>query len=154
MNTSLNMLIPPPVALLIGIALIYALSIHLPATNVDLPGDAWIAGLLFVAGLGLMLAAAWALQRAHTTINPIWPDHARHLVTSGIFRFSRNPIYLGDSLILLGMVFWFGNWLGIAVVALFVLFIDRFQVRAEERALTRLFGEGYREYLSRTKRWL
>ncbi|MFW5954174.1 MAG: methyltransferase family protein [Guyparkeria sp.] len=153
MNTRINMLIPPPVALLIGIALIYALSIHLPATNIDLPGDAWIAGLLFVAGLGLMLAAARALQRAHTTINPIWPDHAKHLVTSGIFRFSRNPIYLGDSVILLGMVFWFGNWLGIAVVALFVLFIDRFQVRAEERALTRLFGEGYREYLSRTRRW-
>lgn len=153
MKIRINMLVPPPVALLIGIALIYALSVRLPATNFNLPGQAWLAGLLFVAGLGLMLAAAWALQRAHTTINPIWPDHAKHLVTSGIFRFSRNPIYLGDSLILLGMVFWFGNWLGIAVVALFLLFIDRFQIRAEEQALSRLFGEGYRQYLSHTHRW-
>ncbi len=148
------MLVPPPAALLVAIALIYALSVRMPATNFDLPGQEWIAGLLFATGLALMLAAAWDLQRAHTTINPIWPDHAKHLVTSGIYRFSRNPIYVGDAVILTGMVFWFGNWLGVVIVALFVLFIDRFQIRAEESALKRLFGEGYRSYLSRTRRWL
>ncbi|MGM0516157.1 MAG: methyltransferase family protein [Pseudomonadota bacterium] len=154
MTLRLNMLVPPPVALLIGIALVWGLSEWLPATNIDLPGRAWIAGLLFAAGLSLMIVAAWSLEKAHTTINPIWPDHAKHLVTSGIYRFSRNPIYVGDALILAGMVFWFGNGLGIVVVALFVLFIDRVQIRAEESALRRLFGEGYTQYCRRVRRWL
>lgn len=149
----LNKLIPPPAALLISIALIWALSEWLTGANIDLPARPWIAGLLFTIGLALMLIAAWSLQKAHTTINPIWPDHAKHLVTSGIYRHSRNPIYLGDAIILLGMVVWFGNWLGLAVVALFVLFIDRVQIRAEEHALARLFGDGYRNYLDRTRRW-
>lgn len=147
-------LIPPPVALLIGIALIWGLSEWLPAAGLDLPGRPWITALLFALGLGLMVIAAWSLQKAHTTINPIWPDHAKHLVTSGIYRHSRNPIYLGDAVILLGMVVWFGNWLGLVVVALFALFLDRVQIRAEEQALGRLFGEGYRNYVSRTRRWI
>lgn len=154
MSLRLNMLVPPPAALLIGIAAIWGLSEWLPATGFDMPGRTWIAGLLFAAGLGLMLAAAWSLQKAHTTINPIWPDHAKHLVTSGIYRFSRNPIYVGDAVILTGMVLWFGNWLGIAVVGLFILFIDRVQVHAEEAALHRLFGEGYADYIDRVRRWL
>ncbi|MFN2382164.1 MAG: isoprenylcysteine carboxylmethyltransferase family protein [Guyparkeria sp.] len=139
---------------MIGIALIWGLSEWLPAFRFDMPGRSWIAWLFFALGLGLMLVAAWSLQRAHTTINPIWPDHAKHLVTSGIFRFSRNPIYLGDATILLGMVFWFGNWAGVAIVAAFLLFIDRFQIRAEESALYRLFGTGYKHYLRRVRRWL
>jgi len=147
-------LIPPPVALLLGIALIWGLSEWLPAANLNIPGRPWLSGLLFAIGLGLMILAAWSLQKAHTTINPIWPDHAKHLVTSGIYRHSRNPIYLGDAVILLGMVIWFGNWLGLVVVALFVLFLDRVQIRAEERALGRLFGDGYRDYLYRTRRWI
>lgn len=150
----LTKLIPPPVALLIGIAMIWGLSEWRPATGLDLPGRPWIAGLLFALGLGLMLIAAWSLQRAHTTINPIHPERTSHLVTSGIYRYSRNPIYAGDAVILLGMVVWFGNWLGLAVVALFVLFIDRLQIRGEERMLTQRFGAGYSAYRARTRRWI
>ena len=150
----LTKLIPPPVALLLGIAMIWGLSEWLPATSLDLPGRPWIAGLLFALGLGLMLIAAWSLQRAHTTINPIHPERTSHLVTSGIYRYSRNPIYAGDAVILLGMVVWFGNWLGLAVVALFVLFIDRVQIRGEERVLTQRFGDGYSAYRARTRRWI
>jgi len=154
MSLHLNMLVPPPAALLIGTASIWGLSEWLPATGFDMPAQAWLAGLLFAAGLGLMIAAAGSLQKAHTTINPIWPDHAKHLVTSGIYRYSRNPIYVGDALILTGMVFWFGNWLGMVIVGLFVIFIDRVQIRAEEAALHRLFGEGYQNYIARVRRWL
>lgn len=150
----LSRLIPPPLALLIGIGLIFALSRYVPAATLPFPGDAWIAGGLFALGLGLMLAAARALQQAHTTINPIHPERASHLVTSGIYRRTRNPIYLGDTIILLGMVFWFSAPLGLLVVAAFVGFIDRFQIRGEERALSRLFGDGYARYRQRVARWL
>lgn len=150
----LTRIIPPPVALLIGIALTYALSRWWPATTVDWAGLPWLAGLLFAAGGGLMLAAVWALWRAHTTIDPFHPERASHLVTDGIYRFSRNPIYLGDALLLTGVASWLGQPLGLLAVGLFLLFIDRFQIRGEEEALTRHFGEQFSRYRQQTRRWL
>ncbi|WP_322522034.1 isoprenylcysteine carboxylmethyltransferase family protein [Guyparkeria halophila] len=150
----LTKLIPPPVALLIGIALVYALSVAWPAAALDGTWLTWLAGLLFLAGGVLMLAALVSLWQAHTTINPIHPERTRHLVTSGIYRFSRNPIYLGDALLLAGVVSWFGHPGGLVVIGAFVWFIDRFQIRGEERALTQRFGAGYSAYRARTRRWL
>lgn len=150
----LTKLIPPPVALLIGIALVYALSAAWPAATLDGSWLTWLAGVLFVAGGALMLAAVISLWQAHTTINPIHPERTRHLVTSGIYRLSRNPIYLGDALLLAGVVCWFGHPAGLVVVGAFVWFIDRFQIRGEERALTQRFGAGYSAYRARTRRWI
>ncbi len=146
--------LPPPVALLLGIAAIYGLAAGSPAGRFAFPGIDGVGLALFALGLGLMLAAAHALHRAHTTIDPIHPERASHLVTSGIYRYSRNPIYLGDAVILLGMVFWFGNGLGLAVVVAFVGFLDRVQVRVEERILAERFGAGYARYRAAVRRWL
>ncbi|KTG16027.1 MULTISPECIES: isoprenylcysteine carboxylmethyltransferase family protein [unclassified Guyparkeria] len=150
----LTRLIPPPVALLIGIGLMYGLSHLWPTTTVEWSGLPWVAGVFFAAGVGLMLAAVWSLWRAHTTIDPFRPERASHLVTTGIYRLSRNPIYLGDALLLTGAAFWLGQPLGLIVVVLFVLFIDRFQVRGEEAALERHFGERFGRYRDQTRRWL
>lgn len=150
----LTKLVPPPVALLIGIALVYGLSTAWPAGAFDSVWLRWLAIALFVAGGALMLAAAVSLWQAHTTISPIHPERARHLVTSGIYRLSRNPIYLGDALLLTGLVSWFGHPAGLLVIVAFVWFIDRFQVRGEERALTRRFSTNYSTYRDRTRRWL
>lgn len=147
-------LIPPPVALLLSIALAYALSIWWPMADLTFPGRTWAAILLIATGLGLMLAAAWALWRAHTTINPIHPERSRHLVTSGIYQFSRNPIYLGDALVLAGVVLWLGNALSLLAVAAFVVFLDQVQIATEEKALQKLFGNGYASYRARTRRWI
>ncbi len=147
-------LIPPPVALLISIALAYALSIWWPIADIAFLGRIWAASLLIAAGLGLMLAAAWALWRAHTTINPIHPERSRYLVTSGIYRFTRNPIYLGDALILAGVVFWLGNAFSLLVIAAFVVFLDQVQITTEEKALQGVFGEDYTDYRARTRRWV
>lgn len=150
----LTRLIPPPVALLIGIGLTYGLSRLWPATTLEWSVLPWVAGVLLAVGGGLMLAAVWSLWRAHTTIDPFHPERASHLVISGIYRISRNPIYLGDALLLTGVVFWLGQPLGLIVVALFILFIDRFQIRGEEAALARHFGERFDRYRERTRRWL
>ena len=150
----LTRIIPPPVALLIGIGLTYGISRLWPQTTVDWVGLAWIGGLLFATGAGLMLAAVWSLWRAHTTIDPFRPERAQHLVTSGIYRISRNPIYLGDALLLAGAAVWLGQPLGLLAVILFVLFIDRFQIRSEEAALARHFGGQFTTYRQRTRRWL
>lgn len=147
-------LVPPPVALLTSLMLVYALSRLWPVTTVDWPWLPWLASALLAVGLGLMLAAAWALWRSNTTINPIHPERTRHLVIGGIYQISRNPIYLGDALLIAGATCWLGQPVGLIVVALFVLFIDGFQIPAEERALGRLFGERYTDYRRDTRRWL
>lgn len=105
-------------------------------------------------GLLLMLWAAATLWRARTTLNPVQPERAGRLVTHGPFAHSRNPIYLGDALLLLGWALWLGDWSALLGLAGFVVWIDRLQIAAEERALTQRFGDAYRQYCAQVRRWL
>ena len=102
----------------------------------------------------LMLLAAWALHRHRTTINPMRPESAQHLVSTGVYARSRNPIYVADALLLLG--WWL--WLGVASAGLgllgFVWWIDRVQIRSEEAALSVRFGDAYAAYCQRVRRWV
>jgi protein-S-isoprenylcysteine O-methyltransferase Ste14 len=146
--------IPPPlVVALFGYAM-WLLAGRLPFGQFAFAGQRPLAALVALAGLGLMALAAWTMWRARTTVNPLRPERAAHLVTSGVFARSRNPIYLGDALILLALALAFGNWLNFLLLPLFVVCIDRGQIAAEERALQRLFGDEYRAYCARVRRWL
>lgn len=147
-------LIPPPIALLIAIGATYAFSRLWPTITVEWPWLPWLAVGLVLAGLALMLASVWTLWRARTTVNPFHPEQASHLVSAGVYRISRNPIYLGDALLLAGAICWLGQPVGLLVLALFVLFIDRFQIRAEEQALADRFGPAYGTYRAHTRRWI
>ena len=89
-----------------------------------------------------------------TTVNPLRPEKASSLVTSGIFRLTRNPMYLGLALIVAAAAAWYGNLLGGFVVPMFVLYINRFQIVPEERALAAKFGTAFDAYRSRTRRWI
>ena len=100
------------------------------------------------------LAAAWSLLRARTTLDPQRPGRTTRLLTSGVFARSRNPIYLGDALLLAALAVGLGNALNFLLLPLFVAIIDRLQIAAEERALQRLFGDEYRAYCARVRRWL
>lgn len=113
-----------------------------------------VAIALLIAGVVLMAAAAAALVVAKTTINPLRPSRASRLVTGSVFRFSRNPIYLGDLLLLAAIAVWLGQFSNIVLLALFVVYIDRFQIRPEERALLMLFGAEYAAYCTKVRRWL
>ena len=146
--------IPPPlVVALFGYAM-WLLAGRLPFGQFAFAGQRPLAALVALAGLGLMALAAWTMWRARTTVNPLRPERAAHLVTSGVFARSRNPIYLGDLLILLALALAFGLWLNFLLLPLFVVCIDRGQIAAEERALQRLFGDEYRAYCARVRRWL
>jgi protein-S-isoprenylcysteine O-methyltransferase Ste14 len=114
-----------------------------------------VAAIAFIAaGLGLMLAAVVNFMKVGTTVNPLTPHRTKHLVVSGIFNWSRNPIYLGDLLILCGWLVWLGNPLAVIVLPAFVAYITRFQIRPEEAALKRLFTQSYLDYSNRVRRWL
>jgi protein-S-isoprenylcysteine O-methyltransferase Ste14 len=93
-------------------------------------------------------------RRAKTTINPMKAGNASSLVTGGVYRFTRNPMYFGMVLVLIGWVTFLSSPITLIFVPLFVLYINRFQIIPEERVLTWLFGAEYAEYKNQVRRWV
>lgn len=147
-------LIPPPLVAGLVAALMWGVDALLPAVRVAVPGRGWLAGALVLVALALMLAAVWRMARSHTTVDPFRPERASHLVTDGVFAHSRNPIYVGDVLLLAAWALWLGNLAAAALPALFVLWMGRLQIPAEEAALHARFGAAYDAYRARVRRWL
>lgn len=126
------------------------------------PQAAWMSGslrtvgaaLLVCVGQGIAVAGMLAFRRARTTINPVRASEASTLVNSGIYRFTRNPMYLGWALTLLAWALYLGNPLAFICVPVFVWYITRFQIQPEERILARLFGQQFMSYSSKVRRWI
>jgi len=150
----MNLLLPPPVVLALIAAAMWGIDRGLDTGRIAFTGQAPLAVALLAAGGGLMVAAAASMFAARTTINPMKPARASKLVTGGVFRWSRNPIYLGDLLILAALAVWLGQIANLALLPAFVAYIGRFQIRAEERALAARFGAEYAAYRARVRRWL
>lgn len=146
--------IPPPVVMLMVALLMWLAADRLPPAPVEYAGRLPLALALAAAGLAVAVAGVLGFRRARTTVNPLRPERASALVTSGIYRWSRNPMYLGDLLLLLGWAAWLGSVPALCLVPAFVLCLNRFQIRAEEGALAARFGETYAAYCRRVRRWL
>jgi protein-S-isoprenylcysteine O-methyltransferase Ste14 len=146
--------IPPPI-----VAAAFALAMRplaglLPGWSASFPGQALIAGVVVAAGLGLIAVSIVQFGRARTTINPLNPEAASALVTGGVLRLSRNPMYLGLALVLAGLAVWVGHAAGVLPLAAFVAYITRFQIAPEERALRARFGADFDAYARRVRRWI
>ena len=150
----LELKVPPPIVLVVTALLMWLAARWTPAFAVPLPGRTAIALIFALTGIGLGVAGALRFRRAGTTINPMRPGGATSLVDSGIYRFTRNPIYLGDLLVLVGWAAWLSNVLALLLATVFVLYINRFQIEPEERALAMLFGPSFAHYRSKVRRWV
>jgi protein-S-isoprenylcysteine O-methyltransferase Ste14 len=115
-----------------------------------------ITALLLLVGTGTAvgLAGVWSFRRARTTVNPWRPHASSELVVSGVYRRTRNPMYLGLLLALVGWGIYLANALAIALALGFVPYMNRFQIQPEERALGRTYGDAYEDYCMRVRRWL
>jgi protein-S-isoprenylcysteine O-methyltransferase Ste14 len=113
-----------------------------------------VAPVLATLGVAVALAGVLEFRRAQTTVNPLKPDASTRLVTSGIYRHTRNPMYLGMAVVLLAWATWLGSAWALPGVAMFAAYITRFQIVPEERALMRRFGAEFEEYRERVRRWL
>ena len=144
--------IPPPiVAIVIGVCIYFSRD-WLPQFESD---------YLFYAGLGcellavvINLTAIFSFIRNKTAINPVKPHAATSLVTTGVFAFSRNPMYLGLLLFLFGFSLQVNVVGGMLLLFLFVLYINRFQIIPEERALAEKFGQEFQEYVENVRKWI
>ena len=109
---------------------------------------------LLVIGQGIAISGMVAFRRAKTTVNPIKISTASSLVSSGVFRLTRNPMYLGLLIALAGWAVYLASWLALLGLPLFVLYMNRFQIGPEERAMASLFGADYAAYKERVRRWI
>lgn len=126
----------------------------LPALTVAVPWANPAAVGLGALGLGAALAGVLSFRKAKTTANPMDPSASSTIVTSGIYQWSRNPMYLGFLLVIAGWGVHLANVGALLGVPAFVVYMNRFQIMPEERALTAKFGAAYEAYLRRVRRWL
>lgn len=150
----MNPLVPPPVVVAVVGVIMWTVDRNLELGKFKSALLGPIAGVLLVAGLLLMFAAVASFVAANTTINPLRPSRASSLITTGVFRISRNPIYLADLLILAALAAWLENITNLLFLFIFFWYIQRFQIAPEERALSKLFGERYVAYCAKVRRWL
>lgn len=148
-----NKVPPPLVAVLSGLAM-YALASVTPVLSVDAALRISLAAVFVLSGAFFCLAGVVSFRRARTTVNPLKPETATSLVTSGVYRVSRNPMYVGFASFLLAWAACLAAPVALAGVLVFVLYIDRFQIVPEERALAALFGAGFADYRAGVRRWL
>lgn len=150
--STLELKVPPPVLALAGAGLMWLVARKAAlAPFSPVPG---LAAALAAAGAAIFVAAGIQFLVRRTSIDPRHPDRASTLLTGGLYRFSRNPIYLADALLLAAWGAWLADALAFAVLPAFAAWIVRFQVVPEERALQARFGAQYEAYRSRVRRWL
>lgn len=145
----------PPLLLVIifGLAM-WGLAAFSPPLGIDGAILNVIAVAVFVLGTLFPVAGVVAFRQAQTTVDPRTPEASSTLVSSGVYRYSRNPMYVGFAFWLLAWAIFLGSgWAFLGVVG-FVMYMNRFQIAPEERALRELFGDTFRDYEQRVRRWL
>ncbi len=151
---TLRVKVPPGVIFLIAAAAMWLLARFTPEFRFYFPGRAVIASVLLGAGILIVGLGVAAFRRARTTLNPRQPQNASALVTSGIYRLTRNPMYLGLLLVLIAWGVALAHGPALVVLPAFVLYMNRFQIAPEEVVLSRLFGPDFSAYTRQVRRWL
>jgi protein-S-isoprenylcysteine O-methyltransferase Ste14 len=153
-QAALSRWISPPVAFVMAATAMWWIS-----RGVEFGRHAWpyqsVVGVTLIAlGLAIVAVSLTSFATAGTTPNPMRTRKATKLVTDGVYAWSRNPMYVGDAVMLAGIAVWSGSVLSVVPLAAFVAYVDRVQIKAEEEALTATFGDRYAAYRRRVRRWL
>lgn len=145
--------LPPALIFLLFAGSMYLLARWLPVGYFDFFGRTYLAITLVAMAMIIVLVSLFQFYRAKTTIDPMAPAKATHLVTGGMYKFSRNPMYLAMLLMLLALGLKLGNAFNTVTAALFVAYMNRFQILPEEAVLIKKFGKAYQQYCLQVRRW-
>jgi protein-S-isoprenylcysteine O-methyltransferase Ste14 len=151
---ALELKIPPPIVMVLTAAAMWVLSLYTPL--LELPAFIRISAALAIGaiGVGFSVAGVLSFRRAKTTVNPMKPETASSLVSSGIYGVTRNPMYVGLLFVLIGWAVFLSSAYALVGALAFLLYITRFQIQPEERVLSRVFGSDYTAYKAKVRRWL
>jgi protein-S-isoprenylcysteine O-methyltransferase Ste14 len=150
----LELKVPPLAVVLFTAALMGLVSWAVPTFEFMFPARVFFAMSFAAAGAVTIVLGVASFRRAGTTFNPMKPETTSSLVVSGVYAFTRNPMYLGSLLVLIGWAIYLSNALAFLLLPVFILYMNRFQIEPEERALTSRFGQEFAAYKSRVRRWL
>ena len=152
--SSLELKVPPPVVAVLFGLLMWLVSSLAGAADVSFGSRMGVAIVVALIGVAFGFSAMASFLRERTTMNPTKPSATASLVTHGVYRLTRNPMYLSLVLYLVAWAAYLSNWLALLLVPVFVLYINQFQIKPEERALSALYGPEYASYRARVRRWL
>ena len=154
--TQLENRLPPPLLWLIASAITWLVArADIDGSPLQSTASEWLGVLFAVVGIGVAFAGLREFSKANTTSDPHNIDKASALVTTGVYRFTRNPMYVGLSLLSIGWGLRLGTAVGLAVgTGLLIVALIFLQIRPEERALSETFGSEYAEYRSSVRRWI
>ena len=151
----MHLRIPPPIVALIGILLIFLSKDYILILYLHPHLQNTLSLIFLIIGFVIIFSATKEFRKSETTVNPMKPETSTCLVTLGIFKYSRNPMYLGLTSILLASCFYFSSFLGVILyVPLFIFYITVFQIIPEEEAMKNLFNDEYLDYCSKVRRWI
>lgn len=152
--SKLELKIPPALLVIIIGLLMWQVALNTSELSFLLPFKNWLFGTFVGVGMTIAILGVVCFRRANTTVNPLTPNASSTLVKDGIYQISRNPMYLGFLLVLIGWGFILANLLSILLSFSFVLYMNFFQIIPEERALATIFGDDFSDYKRRVRRWL
>jgi len=142
---------PPLVALTFGFLINYTKNIF---PKIEIKNEIIVGSFMIISGLIIILSAIILFKKYQTTITPLNPSNATKLITDGIYKFSRNPMYLGLLLVLLGISIIINLTGGFFLIPLFILYLNLFQIIPEENAMVDLFKDEFLDYKKNVRRWI
>ncbi|EJG1631936.1 isoprenylcysteine carboxylmethyltransferase family protein [Vibrio parahaemolyticus] len=150
----LELKVPPVAVFLLVILLMYGLKVLTPSMNIRVPFVEFVvSALTFLSGY-MGIAGVYEFRKVKTTVNPVKPDAASSVVRTGVFAFSRNPMYMALLLLIIAVGLWWQHLSVVLCGVLFVSYMNRFQIKPEEHVLERLFGDEYLDYKNQVRRWI
>lgn len=149
----MDLKIIPVVQVIIAAVLMGILAKTLPAFSYNFSAKISVVVLLMVVAVFIGIMAIVSFKSHNTTVNPTSPEKASLVVNTGVFAYSRNPMYLALLLVLFALAVYLSNAATFAVIPFFIAYITQFQIKPEERALTSLFGQNYSDYRTKVRRW-
>jgi protein-S-isoprenylcysteine O-methyltransferase Ste14 len=151
---NLELKIPPIGLVIIAALLMWMGGSYLPILNYRFQFQSLVAWAIGLSGVLACVLGIIEFNRAKTTVNPTKPESASSLVRTGIYRRTRNPMYVGFLLILTGWATALTNVASFLILPAFVVYMNRFQIKPEERALASIFGNDFKAYCSEARRWI
>ena len=149
---SLENKIPPLIIVVFFLASIFLLKNFLEVFTFSY--QVYISFFFLCLAASLCLTSIIEFRKHKTTLNPLMPEESTALVTTGIFKFSRNPMYLSLLNLLIAFSIYLGSFLGLIIIPLFVVYINLFQIKPEEKAMLKLYGKEFENYCSNVRRWI
>lgn len=152
--SQLELKVPPVVLVLIIALMMWGTAELIASFSFSFFVSSFVALLIAFSGVVFALLGVYQFRKQGTTVDPRIPEQSASLVTSGVYQFSRNPMYVGMLLMLVGWGIYLGNIASFFMLPIFILYMNRFQIMPEETFMAEKFGLAYQQYKKSVRRWL